>query len=64
MFLSILSFLQEPTMDETMGQLLGWMQAFFVQIGIWNMLTAAMTITIVIGVAGAVISFARGGRGA
>lgn len=51
-------------MDEEIGQILGWMQAFFVALGIWDLITAAMTITIVISVAASVISFARGGRGA
>jgi hypothetical protein len=42
------------------GTMLGWIQAFFETLGIWETLKTAMTIMIVLATGSAVISFARG----
>lgn len=45
-----------------MGELLGWMQAFFEQLGIWSTMTTALTISIILSLSGLVIKFVAGNR--
>lgn len=42
------------------GEMLGWMQTFFEQIGIWDDVSVALSIVVMLATAGAVISFVRG----
>lgn len=45
-----------------MSEMLGWVQAFFEQLGLWSTITTALTIAVVLATAGVVIRFVNGGR--